>query len=201
MPVTKYHESATRDFNIYLQIDYAFGQTQKPFFKRRMDEIKAQQLKAWMARGGYMTGWSLYDLGESYTEDMLLAELHKRIPFKSGVLFSQRIRGETRWIGQDPKFSYRYRYRIMFEKEFTAGRTAIIPYINAEPFWDSRYSKVVRTRVIGGATFSRDPLVALEGNVTYQYDETYNTPNLFALNVILHLFFERHHTNKATDTN
>jgi len=200
MPFTKYHESATRDFNIYLQIDYAFGPTRTPFFNRRMDENKEQKLKGWLARGGYMTGWSLYDLGETYTEDMLFAEIHKRIPLKGEVLFSHRIRSDTRWIGQDAKFSYRLRYRIMIEKEFTAGRTAIIPYINVEPFWDSRYSKVIKTRAIGGATFSRGPRVAFEGNVTYQYDESYDTPHLFALNEILHLFFERRHTNASAYT-
>jgi hypothetical protein len=193
MPFTKYHESADRDFNIYLQVDYAFGPTRTPFFNRRMDENKEQKLKGWLARGGYMTGWSLSDRGESYTEDMLFGEIHKRIPMKGQVLVSQRIRGDTRWIGQESKYSYRIRYRIMIEKEFAAGKTAIVPYINVEPFWDSRYSKVIKTRVIGGATFSRGPLVAFESNLTYQNDETYSTEHLYALNLILHLFFERHH--------
>lgn len=191
MPITKYHESANRDFNIYLQVDYAFGPTRTPFFNRRMDENKEQPLKGWLARGGYMGGWSLHDEGESYTEDMVFAEIHKRIPLKGQVLLSQRIRVDTRWIGQEPTFSYRFRYRIMIEKELTVGNTAVIPYLNVEPFWDSRYSKVVKTRVIGGATIAHGPLVAFEGNLTYQYDETYNTKHLYALNLILHLFFER----------
>ncbi len=140
-----------------------------------------------------MGGWSIYDEGESYTEDMLFAEIHKRIPLKGQVLLSQRIRADTRWIGEEPLFSYRFRYRIMIEKELTAGSTAVIPYLNVEPFWDSRYSKVVKTRVIGGATIARGPLVAFESNLTYQYDESYNTKHLYALNLILHLFFERHH--------
>ncbi len=87
MPFTKYHESANRDFNIYLQVDYAFGPTRTPFFNRRMDENKEQKLKGWLARGGYMRGWSLYDKGESYTEDMLFAEIHKRIPLKDKSCF------------------------------------------------------------------------------------------------------------------
>lgn len=196
MPFTKYNESKNRDFNIYLQVDFAFGPTRTPFFNRRMDDNKEQKLKGWLARGGYMTGWSLYDLGESYTEDMLFAEIHKRIPFKNEVLFSQRIRYDTRWIGQDPKFSYRLRYRIMIEKDFTVGRRHIVPYLNVEPFWDSRYSKVVKTRVIGGTTISWGPRVAIEGNITYQYDETYDTPNLYALNIILHIFFEANRKNR-----
>ncbi|HRI79810.1 MAG TPA: hypothetical protein PLR06_09780, partial [Cyclobacteriaceae bacterium] len=182
------------DFNIYLQVDYAFGYTRTPFFNKRMDENKEQKLKGWLARGGYMGGWSLYDQAASYTEDMLFAEIHKRIPLKGQALLSQRIRGDTRWIGPDAVFSYRLRYRIMIEKELKLGGSDIVPYVNIEPFWDSRYSKVVKTRIIGGATFSHGPLVAFEGNLTYQYDETYATNNLYAFNLILHLFFERRHT-------
>jgi hypothetical protein len=59
-----------------------------------------------------------------------------------------------------------------------------------EPFWDSRYSEVTRTRIIGGTTLSLNQRFAYELNLTYQYDKTYDTTNLYALNVILHVFFE-----------
>ncbi len=200
LPITKYHESTDRDFNIYLQVDYAWGKTRTPFFNRRMDENKQQQLQGWMLRGGYMGGWSLYDHGENYSEDMAFLEIHKRIPFKGEELFSNRIRVDTRWIGQESKFSYRIRYRMMIEKELTAGRTAIVPYVNVEPYWDSRYAKIIKTRAIGGAAVSWRPRFALEGNITYQYDESYDTKNLYAFNLILHLYFETRHKRDDTST-
>jgi hypothetical protein len=191
MPITKYSESKDRDFNIFLQADYAFGHARRPFYNKRMDENKQQQLQGWLFRGGYMAGWSLYDKGESYNEDMLFAEIHSRVPLKNHILFSQRFRFDTRWLGEEKDFSYRLRIRFMIERELELKRITLIPYINVEPFWDSRYERVVKTRVIGGATFVRGPVVAFETNLTYQYDDTYSTPNLFALNIILHLFFER----------
>jgi hypothetical protein len=189
-PITKYNESKQRDLNIYLQADYAWGKTKHLFKRRLMDENRMQEMKAWLVRGGFMEGWSLGENAGTYTEDMLFAEIHRRIPLKGGFLLSHRFRTDLRWLGDDPNFSYRFRYRVMLEKDFTARRSSIVPYINAEPFWDSRYLEFSRIRLIGGATLAWGPRFAYEGNLTYQYDETYDSTHLFALNLILHMYFE-----------
>lgn len=188
--VTRYLESDTRDFNLTLQADYAFGNSKRFFFTRTSDQNRAQTLKVWLARGGYMGGWSLHDNAETYNEVMLFGELHRRILLKRQVLFSQRIRMDNRWLGQDPAFSFRFRYRAMVEREFLSGKTSIIPYINAEPFWDSRYDLFNRVRVIGGTTVSWKSRFAVEGNITYQYDSKSSATNVLAFNAIFHLFFE-----------
>ncbi len=193
IPITKYYESKNRDLNIYLQADYVWGKTKHLLNMRLMDENKAQQIKGWMVRGGYMKGWSLGENAGEYIEDMLFAEIHRRTPLKGDILFSSRFRTDFRWVGQEPAFSYRFRVRLMVEKEYKAGRGSIVPYVNAEPFWDSRYSTFNRVRVIGGATAAWGKRFAYEGNITYQYDEYYNTANLYAFNIILHMFFERKH--------
>ena len=191
VPITKYNESGERDLNVYLQADYKWGHTKYSVFKRVMDENKTGQIKAWMVRGGFMEGWSLGEEAGEYTEDMLFMEFHKRIPLKrSGMLISSRIRNDFRWVGEDPVFSYRFRFRFMIEREFTAGRTSIVPYWNVEPFWDSRYSNFNRVRLIVGTTVSLGRRLAYEGNITYQHDPHYDATNMYALNLILHVFFE-----------
>lgn len=189
--ITKYYESKNRDLNITLQADYAWGHTKNLFFGRLQDERRAQAMKAWLIRGGFMEGQSLNDHGESYTEDMALAEIHKRIPIKNAGLLSLRFRSDLRWVGNSSDISYRFRYRMMIEKEYKAGKRSIVPYVNAEPFWDSRYSTVNRIRLIGGATVASGQLLALEGNFTYQYDSKSSVENVYAMNIILHLFFEK----------
>ena len=188
--ITRYLESDTRDFNLTLQTDHSFGYSKRFFFTRLADQNRAQQLKVWMARGGYMGGWSLYDNAENYKENMLFLELHRRILLKRLILFSQRIRMDNRWLGQDPNFSYRFRYRAMVEREFLTGKTSFIPYVNVEPFWDSRYDLFNRVRVIGGTTVSWKSRFAVEGNITYQYDSKSSVTNVLAFNAILHLYFE-----------
>jgi hypothetical protein len=194
IPVTKYNESKNLDLNIYLQADYAWGKTKLLVLRRLVDDIKAQQMKGWLARGGIMEGWSLGESAGEYTEDMVFGEIHRRTPLNNGILLSNRFRTDLRWVGQDPVFSYRFRYRVMIEKEYLTGRRSIVPYVNAEPYWDSRYSTINRIRLIGGATAAWGSRFAYEGNLTYQYDSHYNTENLYALNIIVHVFFETKHS-------
>jgi hypothetical protein len=120
----------------------------------------------------------------------MLLELHARTPVKRSVLLSSRLRADLRWLGDAPEFSYRVRYRLMLEKEIVAGGISIVPYANVEPYYDSRYGIVNRVRVIGGATVSLSSRFALEGDITYQHDSRSSVTNLYALNVILHVFFE-----------
>jgi hypothetical protein len=201
VPVTKYYESKYRDLNLILQADYAWGHTKYAFYTKMVDQNKMQKVKSWLARGGYMGGWSLGENKGSYSEDMLFAEIHKRTPLLGNYLLSMRLRTDFRWVGEEPDYSYRIRYRIMLEKEYSFEKSSYVPYINVEPFYDSRYLKISRVRVIGGATASWGPRLALEGNLTYQYDETYSATNLYAVNIIVHLFFETARSRLATQMN
>lgn len=196
--ITKYNETKYRDLTVLIQADYGWGKTKHPFYKRLFDEKRAQTVKAWLLRGGYMGGLSLGENAGSYTEDMLFSEIHRRFPVKGKILISHRLRTDIRWVGEPAKLSYRFRYRLMVEKEYEAGKSSLVPYVNIEPYWDSRYSEINRVRIIGGITVSRGKHFAYEGNITYQYDSHYDTNNLFAFNIILHLFFERKNTKPKT---
>ena len=195
IPITKYNENDSRDLNIYLHVDYGWGDGKYAIFRRLMDQEKGQKMNVWMVRAGVMKGWSIGKYAGDYAEDMVFAEVHKRFPLPRNILLSHRFRTDTRWLGEDNIFSYRLRYRVMVEKEFKSGKSSIVPYINIEPYWDSRYDKIVKTRFIGGATTTWRDRYAIEGNLTYQYDETYTTENLYALNVIFHIFLEKSKKN------
>jgi hypothetical protein len=176
-------------------VDYGWGDGKYAIFRRLMDQEKGQKMNVWMVRAGVMKGWSIGKYRGDYEEDMVFAEIHKRVPLKANILLSQRFRTDTRWLGNENNFSYRFRYRLMVEKEFKSGDSSIVPYINIEPYWDSRYSKIVKNRLIGGVTTTWRERYAIEGNLTYQYDETYTTENLYAVNLILHIFLEKSKKN------
>jgi hypothetical protein len=189
VPVSKNLETHYREGNVIPQADYAWGKTNRE--RRLMDEDRARNMKAWLLRGGYLGGQSLDDSGEAYTEHTAFAELHLRIPIKGGFLLSHRVRTDLRWLGSDnPEFSNRWRYRLQVEREFTAGRGSIVPYVNVEPYYDSRYDTVNRVRLITGTSLVWWKRTALEGNVTYQYDSRSSTKEILALNVILHVFLD-----------
>jgi hypothetical protein len=189
--ITKYNESQSRDINVSLQADYAWGHTKSPIYRRLVDEEKVQIVKVWMVRSGFMKGSNLPNNTNNYAEDMLVAEIHRREPLKSNILLSQRFRMDNRWLGSENDFSYRFRYRIMVEKEYKSKNNSIVPYVSIEPYWDSRYSQLVRTRAIAGVTNTLGEHLAIEGNITYQYDKNYSTENLYALNVVFHVFLEK----------
>jgi hypothetical protein len=84
----------------------------------------------------------------------------------------------------------------MIEKELVFGNTSLVPYVNFEPYYDFRYSTVNRFRLIGGASVSLIGLLALEGNLTYQHDTRSSVTELYALNLILHVFFELPNANQ-----
>ena len=195
VPLSNNLETHYREGSLILQADYAFGKASKLFSTRLMDENRVREMKSWLVRGGYLSGRSLDDHGETYSENTAFLELHGRFPLKGRVLMSHRLRTDLRWLGDDYEYSYRLRYRLMVERDFEAGRTSIVPYVSVEPYYDSRYGIVNRVRLIGGASVAWSPRFALEGNITYQYDSRSSVTNLFALNVILHLFFDTSRAN------
>ena len=188
VPISKNVESEYREGSLILQADYGWGRSKRLFNVRLADEDRAREMKVFLARVGYLYGQSLGDEGAAYREDMVFCELHLRNPLKGRILISHRLRTDFRWLNEENDFSARLRYRLMVEKEYLSGRMSIVPYMNVEPYYDSRYQTVNRVRVIGGATVSWTPRIALEGNVTYQYDTKASVTNLYALNVILHVF-------------
>jgi hypothetical protein len=192
VPISENLDTHYREGNLIPQVDYAFGQTR--FDRRLMDESRAQKMKVFLLRGGYLGGKSLDDQGEAYSEHSALAELHVRIPIKGGFLLSHRFRADLRWLGDDADFSNRWRYRLQLEREVTAGPISFVPYFNVEPYYDSRYESWNRVRVIAGTSVARSSWFALECNGTYQYDSHASTKEILALNVILHVYFDTSRT-------
>jgi len=190
LPISKNIETNYREGNVVLQLDYACGKMKLMHNRRLLDENRAREMKRFLLRAGYLGGKSLGDEGQAYKENTAFFELHVRTPLKGRVLLSHRLRTDLRWLGDSQEFSTRLRYRLMLEKEYTAGRTSIVPYMNVEPYYDSRYATVNRVRLIGGGTVAWSPHFAIEANITYQHDSRSSVTNLYALNVILHLFFE-----------
>ncbi len=64
VPISKNIETAYREGNLILQADYAFGKMRRPEKRRLVDESRAQEMKRFLVRGGYLGGMSLDDRGD-----------------------------------------------------------------------------------------------------------------------------------------
>lgn len=190
IPFSRNLETNYREGSIVLQVDHAFGRSNPLHVMRISDEEQARAMRPFLGRGGYLATRSIGDRGETYNEDMAYLELHVRNPLKGRYLLSHRLRGELRWIGEDAPPSARIRYRFMAEKEILIGTISVVPYFNVEPYYDSRYRTVNRVRYITGGTVAWYNRFALEGNFTYQHDTRSSVTDLYAFNLILHVYFK-----------
>lgn len=190
VPISQNLDTDYTEGGATLQTDYVLGRSKSRYYSRMVDENKVGAMKPYLARLGYAFNASLGDRGETNKEAMLFGELHVRIPIQGNILISHRLRIDDRWIGDDRDNSYRIRYRLMTEREWIFSDVSLVPYFNVEPFYDSRYECVNRVRSAVGASVSWTRGTAVECNVTYQYDSRSSVTQLFALNIILHVFLE-----------
>lgn len=196
IPLSKNLETNYREGSFSVQADYSWGKKGKFLYMRLFDSERAQSINSYMLRSGYIVGKSLGDKGETYSENLVFTELHVRIPLNGGFLLTSRFRSDFRWLGEDNEFSNRLRFRLMMEKDFNTKNVSFVPFCNVEANYDSRYSTINRFRMIGGSSVSWSSRYALEGNLTYQHDTRSSVTNLYALNIILHLYFATDKANK-----
>jgi hypothetical protein len=70
-------------------------------------------------------------------------------PFFKKVLVSDRNRADLDW--QNGGFSWRYRNRLTLERTFSVASYHLIPYLQAEPFYESQYGKWSATDLYVGS--------------------------------------------------
>ncbi|HMD43462.1 MAG TPA: DUF2490 domain-containing protein [Candidatus Acidoferrum sp.] len=72
-------------------------------------------------------------------------------PLGAGVHLSDRNRFDLDW--KEGKFTWRYRNKVTLERTFAVRSYHLIPYIAAEPFYESQYSKWSSTDLYAGCLF------------------------------------------------
>jgi hypothetical protein len=148
-----------------------------------LDESKSRLL---MVRIGYrlITPYT----GDASVEHRGVLEATTRLPLAIGVLVSDRHRLDLRSI--EGQFSWRYRNRLTFEKEFSIGRFRFNPYGRGEIYYDSRYGKVSRTSLIAGSAFPITRHVELEGYLEHQNDSGGSSNRTVdAVGAVVNLYF------------
>jgi hypothetical protein len=98
-------------------------------------------------RAGYQYGFSITE-ADPFKEHRPLVEqtLRQKLPLKT--LLSDRNREEFRFVNGD--FSFRYRNRLTFEREFLLPKRSITPYGAIEVYHDSRFKAWNRNRLTVG---------------------------------------------------
>jgi hypothetical protein len=77
--------------------------------------------------------------------------LTSHFPLKAGILFSDRNRADLDW--KNGEFTWRYRNKLTLQRTFAVNSYHLIPYIAAEPYFVSQYSKWSTTALYAGGLF------------------------------------------------
>jgi hypothetical protein len=110
------------------------------------------------------------------------------VPITARILVTDRNRADLDW--SPGKFVWRYRNRLTAERRFTIKDYHPAPYVSAELFYESQYSKISSTNLYAGCLLpvnkhiEFDPYYEHENNTGKRPNQQVN-----AIGLILDLFF------------
>ena len=113
-------------------------------------------------------------------------------PLKAGFLVSDMNRADLDW--KNGSFTWRYENKLMVERAFSIRSYHLIPYIAAEPYYESQYKKWSTTALYAGSRFPVGKHVVF--NTYYEHENnTGKKPNrqqnYFGLALYLYFSLEK----------
>jgi Protein of unknown function (DUF2490) len=134
------------------------------------------------------SGYRIVTAPNVANENRAIETVTFHFPLFAGVLLSDRNRADLDW--KNSSFTWRYRNRLTLERTFALHSYHFIPYVAAEPFYESQYNKWSTTDLYAGSLFPVGKHV--EFNLYYEYEnDTGKRPNRqqYYVGLALYLFF------------
>ena len=127
-----------------------FDITLKPILRPSLREENWQERRYFWVRLGYDHIFRTEDRNAQETsENRGIAAVHGRTWLPGRIFVEGRLRADLRWIGDD--YSTRYRARLEINRDFVVRGRTVTPYIQIEPFYDTRYDGWARALYQVGA--------------------------------------------------
>jgi len=139
------------------------------------------------ARVGYDRVFKVTEGDPSVAEDRGILSLWGKVPLPRGVWLESRARVDLRWIGGE--YSTRYRLRVEATREFAVAGHAIVPYVNVEWFYDTRYDGWARTLWTAGPEVTVNEHFRFELFLAQQTDRLPGVSRLNAFGVVAKGYF------------
>jgi hypothetical protein len=86
--------------------------------------------------------------GHAATTNRLAAMVTSNFPLRGGFLISDRNRGDWDW--KSGNLTWRYRNKFTVQRTVSICSLHLIPYVAAEPYYESQYKKWSTTALYGG---------------------------------------------------
>lgn len=168
------------EFGVHLDM------TLKPVLRPNLREADWARNRYLWTRVGYLQLGSPDNRGFGPTERRAIAELTGRVPLPQQVWLINRARLDLRDLGGE--FSKRARFRVGIEREFNLGGVVIVPYAQAEVFYDTRFSAWNRELYQVGTEIEISKHWRIEPYVYRQNDSRSPSGNLDTLGLALKYF-------------
>ncbi len=155
----------------------------KPILRHDLPNADWQRSRYFWARIGY-TRVSKVESGTRETsENRRFVSLYGKLSLPEELWLETRARVDFRWIGGD--YSTRYRLRLEATREFLVRDHPVVPYLNAEAFYDTRYSGWSRALYEAGTEVTIDRRLRFEVYLARQVDVLPEHSALNAVGVVL----------------
>lgn len=177
----KESDQASLDFAAYLDISL------KPIKDEYLDD-DWQRTRYFWARIGYDRIFNSTDnKNASVAENRGIVSLFGKALLPAGVVMEGRVRADLRWMGDD--YSSRYRFRIEFTREFRWLQHTVVPFLNYEWFYDTRYDGWARTLATVGPEVTINDRFRYEVYLARQSDRLPVRSDLTALGINLKWYY------------
>lgn len=134
------------------------------------------------------SGYRIITAPNTANENRAIEAVTVHLPLVAGFLAYDRNRADLDW--KNGVFTWRYRNKLTFERTVPVGSYHLIPYVAAEPFYESQYKKWSATDLYAGSLFPVGRHV--EFNLYYEHEnDTSKHPNRQNnyVGLCLYLFF------------
>ncbi len=161
-----------------------------PILRKELARADWQRNRYLWMRIGYRYGRSIGDAEQDdrFRERRGIFEVTGRtLPLAGGL----ELVGRLRWDARDVNdlHSSRYRVRVTVERSLNIGGRAVVPFANAEAFYDTRFDAWNRQRYQAGAEIGLDRQWRIEPSLVRQNDSRSQPGRVNALAVALKYFF------------
>lgn len=157
-----------------------------PILRRRLREGNWEREHYLWLRLGYQVAGPL-DGRDGALEHRGVLEGTARAPLPQEIWLVSRARVDLRDIDGD--FSARFRYRLGIERTFTVGGIALVPYAQAEVFYDTRFGAFNRQLYQGGVEVEITKHWRIEPYYARQEDQRSSPAHLDRVGLVLKLYW------------
>jgi hypothetical protein len=203
LPELDGHLALNSSFKVYVQVkddreggdpqQFTFGPALQ-FYRKPLIKLKnASIFDLDDAKSRFMvfeSGYRIITAPATPVKNRAIEDVTFRFPFQGRVLLADKNRADLDW--QSGSFNWRYRNKLTVQRTFSVRGLHFIPYVAAEPFYESRYNKWSATDLYAGSLLPVGSHIQFD--CYYQHEnDTGKNPNQQEefVGLALHLYFSR----------